>query len=231
MKPNILVVEDELDIRELIEYQLEKSNFNSSSFEHGKELFDHLDNEGRADLIILDLMLPDIDGLEICKQLKSQDHTKSIPIIMLTAKTQEIDKILGLELGADDYMAKPFSPRELVARIKAILRRANFVSQESSAQIVLGGILKVDLDRYEVRVSQKKVKLTPTEFKILSILSSKPGWVYSREKLLDKLWGNDKIVTDRTIDVHIKNLRDKLGQAGSFIQNIKSVGYKLEVSS
>lgn len=229
MKHHILLVEDDFDISELIEHHLEKAGHTSSIFSHGKDLFDHLQTQS-GDLIILDLMLPDMDGLEICKRLRMEAHTKQIPIIMLTAKHTEIDKILGLELGADDYMTKPFSPRELLARIKAVLRRSNTVPEESSSRIVLGNILHIDLDKYDVFVKDEKLKLTTTEFKILSILAKKPGWVYSREQLLDSLWGNDKIVTDRTIDVHIKNLRDKLGIVGNYIKNIKSVGYKLEIS-
>jgi len=228
MKPHILLVEDEFDIAELIEHHLEKSGYSSKIFTNGNELFNYLNSQS-ADLIILDLMLPDMDGLEICKQLRTQDHTKHLPVIMLTAKSQEIDKVLGLELGADDYMTKPFSPRELTARIKAVLRRSQTAPEESTSRIILGNILKIDLDKYDVYVKDEKLKLTPTEFKILSILAQKPGWVYSREKLLDMLWGNDKIVTDRTIDVHIKNLRDKLGIAGNFVKNIKSVGYKIEI--
>lgn len=180
----------------------------------------------RPDLIVLDLMLPDMDGLEICKYLKRQDLLSSIPVIMLTAKGEEIDKILGLELGADDYVTKPFSPKELIARIRAVLRRN--LGTSSTGVLTAGGILSVDRDRHEVMVRSRRIELTTTEFRILRLLLSKKGWVFSREKILDYLWGHEKAVVDRTVDVHIKHLREKLGEAASLIKNIRGVGYKLE---
>jgi len=150
-----------------------------------------------------------------------------VPIIMVTAKGEEMDKVLGLELGADDYMAKPFSPKELVARVKAQLRRHGLLAQEPR-KIEIGGILTLDLTKYEVTLSGSRIELTSTEFKILELLSSKKGWVFSRDKILNYLWGDEKAVVDRTVDVHIRHLREKLGDAAQFIKNIRGVGYKLE---
>ncbi len=225
MSKLIAIVDDEPDILELISIHLEKNGYHSEVFLNGESFMDFLKNS-HPDLIVLDLMLPDMDGLEICKYLKRQDTLDSIPVIMLTAKSEEVDKILGLELGADDYVTKPFSPKELVARIRAVLRR----KQEKMPTEVLSaaGILSVDTDKHEVRVQSRKVDLTSTEFRILQLLLSKKGWVFSREKILDYLWGQEKAVVDRTIDVHIKHLREKLGDAASMIKNVRGVGYKLE---
>jgi DNA-binding response OmpR family regulator len=222
----IAVVDDEPDILKLLSLNLERSNFSVKGFSRAEELFKFMRNSTPA-LIILDLMLPDMDGIEICKYLKKEDKFSSIPIIMLTAKGEEADRIIGLELGADDYITKPFSPRELVARVKAVLRRKEV--KEEGDKIDLGGILVIDIEKYEVKLEGKKIELTPVEFKILNCLADKEGWVFSREQLLNYLWGDEKAVLDRTIDVHIKNLRDKLGKAGKFIKNIRGIGYKLEI--
>jgi two-component system phosphate regulon response regulator PhoB/two-component system alkaline phosphatase synthesis response regulator PhoP len=170
-------------------------------------------------------MLPDSDGMDICRYMKKKEQYSAIPIIMLTAKSDETDKVLGLEMGADDYVTKPFSSRELVARVKAVLRRRERTGEET---IEIGGILEILPKKYEVVVEGKKIDLTTTEFRILKILSNRIGWVFSREQLLDELWGHDKIVIDRTIDVHIKHLRAKLGKAAKFIKNVRGLGYKLE---
>jgi two-component system phosphate regulon response regulator PhoB/two-component system alkaline phosphatase synthesis response regulator PhoP len=171
-------------------------------------------------------MLPDTDGLDICKELKKKDSSSSIPIIMLTAKGEETDKILGLELGADDYVTKPFSPKELVARVKAVLRRQS--REEETKRIELPDKVVIDLEKYEVTSAGKKVDLTTTEFRILQLLASKKGFVYTRDHILDYLWGEEKAVIDRTIDVHIRHLREKLGKAARCIKNVRGVGYKLE---
>ncbi len=170
-------------------------------------------------------MLPDLNGFDICRMMKSNQSYKSIPIIMLTAKGQEADKVAGLELGADDYLTKPFSPRELIARVNAVLRRT---SASKVAQIIIGDI-SIDPERFEVMVNKKHVILTPVEFKILHLLAQNQGKVFSRERILDHLWGNEKAVIDRTVDVHIKNLRDKLGTSGDLVKNIRGVGYKVQV--
>jgi two-component system phosphate regulon response regulator PhoB/two-component system alkaline phosphatase synthesis response regulator PhoP len=225
MNELIAIVEDEPDIIELVTIHLTKAGFNVMSFTDGQKFFQFLE-KNIPDLVILDLMLPDMDGLEICKYVRKKDEFFSIPIIMLTAKSEETDKILGLELGADDYVTKPFSPRELVARVKAVLRRK--AEKKETKQIRIGKILVLDIGRHEVTVSGKKTELTSTEFKILELLSSKKGWVFSREKILDYLWGEEKSVIDRTVDVHVRHLREKLGPASGLIKNIRGVGYKLE---
>jgi len=222
----IAVVDDEPDILELVSLHLKNAGFKVKEFFDGESFYRFIDNQ-IPDLIVLDLMLPDMDGLEICKYLKRKDDLASIPIIMLTAKSEETDKLLGLELGADDYVTKPFSPKELVARVKAVLRRKIPINE--TKKIEIGNILIIDLQKYEVFLEGEKIELTSTEFKILQLLASKPGWVYNREQILDYLWGQEKVVLDRTVDVHIRNLRAKLGKASKFIKNIRGIGYKLEV--
>lgn len=226
-KPLIAVVDDEPDILELISINLKKSHFQAETFLKARPFFDFL-KQRIPDLILLDLMLPDFDGLEVCKMLKQNPSWKDIPVLILTAKGDETDIVLGLEFGADDYIVKPFSPKELVARIRAVLRRKNPPEQKKSKEIRIGDILIIDLNRYEVYVRNRKTNLTKTEFIILNVLAEKPGWVFSREKLLTRLWGDDKFVIDRTIDVHIKNLRDKLGDVSKWVKNVRGVGYKLE---
>ncbi|MGB9641580.1 MAG: response regulator transcription factor [Candidatus Ratteibacteria bacterium] len=219
----VYIVEDEKDVSNLVALHLRKSGFIAIEFQSSHQFFNFLKNQ-IPDLVILDLMLPDADGFEICKYLKSNPDYQTIPIIILTARSDESDKILGLELGADDYVTKPFSPKELVARVRSVLRR-HTVKEETLA---VGDILKVDLKKYEVRIKNKKICLTTTEFNILKILLSKKGWVLTREKILELLWHGEKAVIDRTIDVHIKKLREKLGEAGKFIKNVRGVGYKIE---
>lgn len=221
----IAVVDDEPDILELVSIHLKKAGYKSVEFESGENFFEYL-KKHKVDLVILDLMLPDSDGFEICKYLKNNKNYSDIPVIMLTARSDETEKILGLELGADDYVTKPFSPRELTARVKAILRRNE--KKDASNKIFIGESLEIDPNKYEVRIEGEKIELTSTEFKILKLLTGKKGWVYSREQILEHLGGSDKGVLDRTVDVHIKNLREKLGEYGAFIKNIRGVGYKLE---
>ncbi len=224
MNKLIVVVDDEPDIVELISYHLKKENFNVKEFYSGESLLSYI-GENIPSLIILDLMLPEIDGLEICRILKRDERTAFIPIIMLTAKSTEIDKVVGLELGADDYVVKPFSPRELIARVKAVLRRyERKVGKSKNIQI---GDLVINLSKYEVKIKDRKIELTTTEFKLLKILSKSQGYVFTRNQLLDKLWGEDKIVIDRTIDVHITQLRKKLGEYGKLIKSVRGIGYKL----
>lgn len=225
MNELIAIVDDEPDILELVSIHLIKANYKTIKFEQADSFFEFL-NDRIPDLLILDLMLPDIDGIEVCKRLKADERTAGLPIIMLTAKGDEFDKVLGLELGADDYITKPFSTRELVARVKAVLRRNRFVSQENVIKV--HDNMVVNLPRHTVYVDGKDVELTLTEFNILKILISRQGWVFTRERLLNQLWGDEKIVISRTIDVHIKHLRAKLGTAGRYIKNIRGVGYKLE---
>ena len=221
----IAVVDDEEDILELVTYNLKKAGFRAKGFKNAEGFLNYLNNEVPG-LVILDLMLPDADGFEICKYLRKNDNFSFIPIIMLTARSEEADKVLGLELGADDYLTKPFSPRELIARVKAVLRREDKIS--TTKKIIIGDILEIDLQKYDTYVNGNKVELTSTEFRILKLLSERKGWVYSREQILDYLGGQDKGVLDRTVDVHIKNLREKIGEASKYIKNIRGIGYKFE---
>ncbi len=235
----IAVVEDEEDISELICLHLKKSLFSTKPFYDASSFLEYLNNFKQTgdipDFILLDLMLPDMDGMELCKYIRGNDTLKHIPIIMLTAKQDETDMILGLELGADDYVTKPFSPRALVTRIKTVLRRTSTISQnkedgiDTNSDILnIANEIYIDSGRYVVLDSNKnELPLTMTEFKLLDILARKSGWAFSREKLIGLLWGGDRCVTDRTIDVHIKHLREKLGESGRFIKNIRGVGYKI----
>ncbi len=223
----IAIVDDEKDIVQLVSHHLKREGFKVKEFHNGRDFLSYIESVV-PDLAVLDIMLPGIDGLEICKMLKNKIRTSSMPIIMLTAKATEADVVVGLELGADDYIVKPFSPRELVARVKSVLRR--FGPQETEDSMIKVGQLTIDTEKYEVTVNDDKVMLTTTEFKILEVLGEGKGRVYTRDQLLKKkrLWGDDKLVYDRTIDVHIKNLREKLGVAGNMIKTVRSIGYKLE---
>ncbi len=225
-KKTVYIVEDEEDILELISINLIKAGYSTKKITGSSELFSSLELK-KPDIILLDIMLPDIDGIEICKILKRDEKYSNIPVIMVTAKSDEIDVVLGLEIGADDYIVKPFSVRELSSRVKAVLRR-NTPSRKKNNIINIGDMIEIDPDKFEVKIDGEKIKLTTTEFYILKTFSEKPGWVFSREKLLDILWKDEKDVFDRTIDVHIKNLRDKLGSAGQMIKNIRGVGYKID---
>ncbi|HUJ89352.1 MAG TPA: response regulator transcription factor [Syntrophorhabdales bacterium] len=226
MNELIAVLDDEPDILELLSVHLKKNRFRVREFLDAESFYSFLHSDV-PDLIVLDLMLTDADGFEVCKFLRKSDKFAATPVIMLTARVTETDKILGLELGADDYVTKPFSPSEFVARIKAVLRRAEPHKEEAEG-IDIEGVLSLDVQRHEVSIRGKKVELTSTEFRILQLLASKRGWVFSRDKVLDYLWGNEKTVVDRTVDVHIKHLREKLGAAANMIKNIRGVGYKLE---
>jgi len=226
-KKLIAIIDDEPDILELVSLSMEKSGYDTIKFDNGADLLAALPKK-LPDLLILDLMLPDMDGFDICKEIRKNDSFANLPIIMLTAKNDVTDRVLGLEFGADDYVVKPFSPRELAARVKAVLRRQNGTFEETKS-IKIGHDLMIDLQKYKVTKNGDELNLTSTEYKILKMLSSRPGWVYSRNQMLDYLWGNDKIVIDRTIDVHVRNLRSKLGEEGKKIKNVRGVGYKLEL--
>jgi len=219
----VYVLDDEHDILELVELHLKRSGFATACFDNPNDFWSALE-EQPPNLVVLDLMLPRVDGMEICKRMRRNDNWAVIPIVMLTARDGEVDKVLGLELGADDYITKPFSPREFIARIKAILRRTD--QREQSVMLSVGNLLRLDLNTYCAWVRDREVDLTSTEFRLLRLLVERRGWVFSREQILDYLWGKEKIVIDRTVDVHIKNLREKLGEAGKLIKNIRGVGYK-----
>jgi len=227
MNETIAVVDDETDILELVSLHLRKNHFHVREFSDGSSFINYLDKE-IPDLVVLDLMLPDADGFEICKYMKRKKDLSHVPIVMLTAKRKEADTVLGLELGADDYVRKPFSPNELIARIKTVLRRfESHREAENGAEIIIGNIA-INSKGHSVSIGGKKVELTSTEFRILQLLASEKGRVFSRDVILDHLWGNEKTVVDRTIDVHIRHLRSKLGAESKLIKNVHGVGYKLE---
>jgi len=221
----VLVVDDEESVRELIELYLTKEGFQVLLAKEGREAL-RLNGEQRPDLIILDLMLPGLDGWEVCRQIRSISR---VPIIMLTARSEEVDRVVGLELGADDYVVKPFSPRELVARVKAVLRRGTAAPEEREALTFPG--LRMDRTQHRLEVDGEEVHLTPTEFRLLWCLASQPGRVFSRAELLDKIWGYESESDARTVDVHIKRLRQKTRAAEkrSFaITTVWGMGYKFQ---
>jgi two-component system alkaline phosphatase synthesis response regulator PhoP len=226
MKEKILVVDDEKDILELIDFNLSKNGYRVKSVTSGEEALD-LIKENDYDLIILDLMLPGVDGFDICKIIKADKHKANIPIVMVTAKADEADKVAGLEIGADHYVTKPFSPRELLAIVKATLRRKP-VKQEEEKLVIERGDLKIHAGRHEVTLKGKLVELTHLEFRILLALAKKPGWVMTRYQIVDATRGEGISVTDRSVDVHIVSLRKKLGEEGSFIETVRGVGYKFK---
>ncbi|MFO8062098.1 MAG: response regulator transcription factor [bacterium] len=230
MNRRVFIIDDEPDIRKLISVHLKRNAFEPVEFDRGSDALDALE-EQRPALIILDLMLPDEDGLEICRRIRANEDIGHIPVIMLTAKSEETDKIIGLELGADDYITKPFSPRELIARIKAVLRRYSKdeeKKEKENNEIKIGSDLVLHKNQYKATINGEDIGLTATEFNILLILARHKGWVYSRKQILQKLWGDEKFVTERTVDVHIRHLREKLKSAGRHIVNVRSVGYKIE---
>lgn len=229
MKEKILIVEDEKDIRKMLDYNLEKEGYKTVITDDGEEAI-RVVNKERPDLILLDLMLPGMDGLEVCKTLKKDTKTSSIPIIMLTAKTQESDKVVGLELGADDYVTKPFSIRELIARIKAVIRRMK--EKEKLPEVLKIGELKIDFAKIAVSIKDKPVELTAKEFELLKTLIKANGRVLSRDFLLDNIWGFDHAVEiqTRTVDVHIRTLRKKLKTEAKKIITVKNYGYRFEAA-
>ena len=218
----IVCVEDELNIQELIVYTLNSTGYKASGVSNGAQL-DSLLKKQIPELILLDIMLPDESGLEILKRLKENAKTKDIPVIMLTAKSSEKDKILGLDSGADDYMTKPFSMLELISRIKAVLRRTS----KQPSKVLVFRDLKMDLSKHIVSVEDEKITLTLKEYELLKKLMENPGVVCSRDMLLDEIWGYDYYGESRTVDVHIRTLRSKLGKAETYIETIRGVGYKL----
>lgn len=225
----ILVVDDEIHILELIKFNLINSGYRVITSDSGEQALKECEKE-LPDLILLDIMLPGIDGLEVCRRLKKNSETNMIPIIMLTAKGEEIDKILGLELGADDYITKPFSVRELVARVKALLRRSTIsLTDESSTPIVKIGDVTIDITNYEVYKNDEKLEFTLKEFELLKLLVQNKGKVLTRDYLLDQIWGYDYYGETRTVDVHIRHIRQKLEEDGKshYIETIRGVGYKL----
>ncbi len=220
----ILVVDDEKDIVQLIRYNLEREGFKVESASDGNEALKKA-NETKPDLILLDIMLPGKDGYEVMKSLNQNEKTSNVPVIFLTAKSAEFDEVLGLELGADDYIVKPISPRKLISRIRAVLRRSEGVKTEDGKNIDFGEVL-IDRESYLVKIKGDRVFFPRKEFEILYYLASHEGKVISRETLLSRIWGADVYVGDRTVDVHIRKIREKLGEHADMIETIKGVGYK-----
>ena len=223
MSEKILIVEDETDVAELLGHHLRGEGFSVEIANNGRVAFAIIKNQPPA-LIVLDLMLPEISGLELCRMIKSNPGINHVPIVMLSARTEEIDRVLGFELGADDYVVKPFSPRELVLRIRAILRR---LSQDKEQVLLRVGDLVLDRSRHEVRAADRVIDCTATEFKLLAVLMERQGRVQERDRLLTDVWGYDSVIDTRTVDTHMRRLRDKLGPHGSYIETIRGFGYRL----
>jgi phosphate regulon transcriptional regulator PhoB len=223
----VLVVEDEPDIRDLIVLHLSREGFRCRTASNGADALSEV-RAARPDLVVLDLMLPALGGLEVCRRLRAEPGTASLPIIMLTAKADEVDRIVGLELGADDYVVKPFSPKELVARVRAVLRRAR--GPAAATPVLRAGALTLDPDRHRVTVDERPLILTPKEFDLLQALMESTGRVLSREQLLSRVWGyaHAEEIESRTVDVHVRRLRVKLGPEGRRIATVTGVGYRLE---
>jgi DNA-binding response OmpR family regulator len=223
-KIQILVADDEADVRSLVCNSLKNAGFTPLEAEDGPGALEHARTHLPA-LIVLDLMLPGMSGLEVCKALKAEPATKNTPIIMLTAKADEVDRILGFELGADDYMTKPFSPRELTLRVQSVLRRAT--AQPDKAEVLKLGDIMVDRTRHQVTVKGKEVELTATEFKLLSTLVERRGRIQSRDVLLNDVWGYESVIDTRTVDTHVRRLREKLGKVADCIETIRGFGYRM----
>ncbi len=226
-KDHILVVEDEEDIQELVEFNLAREGYKVTVVGSGEEGL-RIARTQSPDLIVLDLMLPGLDGYAVCKALKSDSRTAPIPIVMLTAKGEESDVVTGLELGADDYVTKPFSPRLLLARAKAALRRHAPGAATDEGVLLKVHDIVIEEGRHAVRVKGRAIDLTLTEFKILHLLARRPGWVFTRDQIIEAIRGEDYPVTTRSVDVHIAGLRKKLGTAGKYVETVRGVGYRLE---
>jgi two-component system phosphate regulon response regulator PhoB len=228
-KDKILVIDDERDILDLVEYNLKQNGYKVSCIATGEEALDEAINF-KPDLILLDLMLPGVDGFDVCRDLKTQPETREIPVIMLTAKSEDIDVVTGLELGADDYITKPFSPRVLVARVRAILRKKSKSSQTEKRgdKIIRAEEILIDTRKHVVQINGNSIDLTFSEFRLLQLLAERPGWVFSRYQIVDALRGEDYPVTERSVDVQVVGLRKKLGSAGKYIQTVRGVGYRFK---
>ncbi|OKY76756.1 MAG: DNA-binding response regulator [Desulfobulbaceae bacterium DB1] len=228
-KANILIIEDDEDIQQLVSYNLIKAGFHVVCADTGEEGLEKLKG-GDVDCILLDLMLPGMGGLDVCRAIKKSENPHGVPVLMLTAKGEEDDVVAGLDCGADDYVTKPFSPKVLIARIKALLRRkkeTGEVAEEKAVAILLHG-LEIHPGRHEVRLNGELLQLTMTEFGILHLLAGKPGWVYTRQQIIDAVRGYDFLVTPRAIDVQIFGLRKKMGEAGGSIETVRGVGYRFK---
>ena len=223
MGHKVFIVEDEPDLRDTLKYNLENEGFSVEAFSNGEDFLSSLD-KNKPNLVILDLMLPGVSGLDVCRKLRSNDNYDGIGIVMLTAKSEEIDRIVGFELGADDYVTKPFSVRELILRVKVLLKKRT--DDGANEQILEFGPILMNLDAHEVSIDGKIINLTALEFKLLKHLIIRKGRVQTRDQLLGDVWGYSSEVTTRTVDTHIKRLREKLGEPGDLIQTIRGVGYR-----
>jgi DNA-binding response OmpR family regulator len=224
-KEQIVVIEDEGDILELIEYNLNREGYKVLLARDGESGLQSVRQEA-PDLVLLDLMLPKLDGIEVCRRLKQDPLTRGIPIVMVTAKGEESDIVLGLGVGADDYIPKPFSPKELIARVKAVLRRGQLKDERGAGERIVRGAVTVDASRHEVLVEGTAVEFTATEFRLLYLLASHPGRVFTRDHLISRVIGEDALVIDRNIDVHIRAVRKKLGSQRDYVETIRGVGYR-----
>ncbi|MBF0461842.1 MAG: response regulator transcription factor [Magnetococcales bacterium] len=223
----ILIIEDEEDLLKTLAYNLKKEGYQVYSFQSGEEGLDWAIQQGPPDLAILDVMLPSMSGIEVCHRLRMDERTLATPILFLTAKGASIDRVVGFELGADDYVVKPFNIRELMLRIRAILRRSGTPSQKPDESLVVSGALQMDRKKHQVWVDGVEVFLTSMEFKLLDLLLTNKGWVQSRDALLDKVWNiQNAAIQTRTVDVHVKRLREKLGVAGDAIETVRNMGYR-----
>ena len=227
-KESVLVIEDDKNIAKLLSYNFEKAGFNCNISFSGEDGFNFL-NSYPVDLVILDIMLPGVDGFEVCRRIKASDKLKRIPVIMLTAKGEEVDRVVGLELGADDYIVKPFSPRELILRVKAILRRS--APQEDNKEIINYKNLSVDKAKHKVCIGAKEISLTLMEFNLLVTLIERQGRVQTRDRLLEDVWGMNSEADTRTIDTHIKRLREKIDPLGRYIETVRGMGYRFKEES
>lgn len=227
MTEKILIVDDEVDLLRMVDFSLRSAGFSTLSAQNGKDAL-RLARNDRPDLILLDLMLPDIMGTEVCRALKADAATKDIPVIMVTAKGEEIDRVVGFEIGAEDYVTKPFSPRELILRIRSLLRRSQRTAevQGQEPESLSFGEISIDQARHRVMVAGEELQLTALEFRLLTTFIKRKGRVQSRERLLDDVWGIDVEVTTRTVDTHVKRLREKLGDAGRYVETVRGVGYR-----
>jgi len=221
----ILVVDDEPDILDVVAYNLEQAGYRVSTARDGRTAIAEAERS-KPDLVVLDIMLPDLSGMEVCRALRRAEKTRSVPILMLTARSEEVDRVVGFEVGADDYVTKPFSPRELVLRVRAILRRRASTGEEQTESVFEHGCLTLDVARHQVEVEGQVVDLTSIEFKLLHDLMSRRGRVQSRDALLDRVWGYAAGVETRTVDTHVKRLREKLGPAGAYVETVRGVGYR-----
>lgn len=231
VNPSILVVEDEENIRELVSYNLIKEGYQVAGVATGEDALRAVEAKP-PDLVLLDLMLPGVDGLTVCRKLKSSAKTASVPVVMLTAKGEEPDIVKGLNMGADDYVTKPFSPKILIARLQAVLRRAAVPQDEDEEEEAAGRIqvrdLVIDSRRHEVLVQGRPIELTSTEFRVLALLAGRPGWVFTRQRILDGVHGQNYAITDRAVDVQIVGLRKKLGPAAKYLETVRGVGYRFK---